>query len=70
MKCGAVALTVEAVARHVVHGGDCCVLFCSWPVQGIWPPFADGTDVNSVHRSPDNRLLATADDFGRVKLFR
>ncbi len=41
-----------------------------WPVQGIWPPAADGTDVNAVHRSPDNKLLATADDFGRVKLFR
>jgi hypothetical protein len=39
-------------------------------VQGIWPPFADGTDVNAVDRSKDMRLLASADDFGRVKLFR
>jgi microtubule-associated protein-like 6 len=41
-----------------------------WPVQGIWPPEADGTDINSVDRSPDQQLLATADDFGKVKLFR
>lgn len=41
-----------------------------WPVQGIWPQAADGTDVNAVDRSPDHRLLASADDFGKVKLFR
>jgi WD40 repeat protein len=38
--------------------------------SGIWPPEADGTDINSVDRSPDQTLLATADDFGKVKLFR
>jgi microtubule-associated protein-like 6 len=41
-----------------------------WPVQGIWPPGADGTDINAVDRSPSGTLLATADDFGLVKLFR
>jgi microtubule-associated protein-like 6 len=41
-----------------------------WPVQGIWPPFANGTDINSVDRSPDGIVLATADDFGKVKLFK
>jgi len=41
-----------------------------WPVQGIWPAAADGTDVNAVARSHDGRTLATADDFGRVCLFR
>ena len=55
-----------------------------WPVQGIWPKSADGTDINAVdlYQSPndvrlikDNRcnqyvgLLATVDDFGKVKLF-
>lgn len=45
-----------------------CVL--GWPVQGIWPAFADGTDVNAVDRTVDQKLLATADDFGKVKLFR
>jgi echinoderm microtubule-associated protein-like 6 len=41
-----------------------------WQVQGIWPSGADGTDVNSVDRSPTGDLLATADDFGKVKVFR
>jgi WD40 repeat protein len=41
-----------------------------WPVQGIWPPGADGTDINSADRSPLGSILATADDFGLVKLFR
>ncbi|OQR95137.1 microtubule-associated protein [Achlya hypogyna] len=41
-----------------------------WPVQGIWPPCADGTDVNAVHRSASGHLLVTGDDFGKVKLFR
>lgn len=41
-----------------------------WPVQGIFPPCADGSDINSVDRSPDGTVLATADDFGMVKLFK
>ena len=40
-----------------------------WPVQGIWPPFADGTDINAVARSRSGALLATGDDSGMVKLF-
>jgi WD40 repeat protein len=46
-----------------------------WPSQGIWPPRADGSDVNSVDRSnnfhPDGyQLIATGDDFSKVKIFR
>jgi WD40 repeat protein len=41
-----------------------------WPVQGIWPAEADGTDVNSVDRSPDGQYLVSGDDFSHVKLFR
>jgi microtubule-associated protein-like 6 len=41
-----------------------------WPVQGVWPSESDGTDVNSVDRSPDGTLVATGDDFSSVKLFR
>ena len=40
-----------------------------WPVQGIWPNFADGTDINSAAVSHNGRVVATADDFGLVKLF-
>ncbi|CAM9501528.1 unnamed protein product, partial [Heterosigma akashiwo] len=38
-------------------------------VQGIWPEEADGTDINSVDRSKNGKLLATADDFGNVRIF-
>ncbi|CAM9595312.1 unnamed protein product [Chrysoparadoxa australica] len=40
-----------------------------WPVQGIYPPGSDGTDVNAAHRSPDRKLIATADDLGKLKVF-
>lgn len=45
-----------------------CVL--GFPVQGIWPPGSDFTDVNSVCRSFSRNFLATADDFGKLKLFK
>lgn len=45
-----------------------CVI--GWPVQGIWEPEADGTDVNAVVRSKDKTVLATSDDYGKVKLFK
>ncbi|EGZ30558.1 hypothetical protein PHYSODRAFT_471884 [Phytophthora sojae] len=45
-----------------------CVL--GWPVQGIWPPCSDGTDVNAVARNSREDLLVTSDDFGLVKLYR
>ncbi|RYH27855.1 hypothetical protein EON65_12920 [archaeon] len=41
-----------------------------WPVQGIWSPGSDGTDINAVDRSPNGQLLATGDDNRCVKLFR
>jgi len=45
-----------------------------WPMRGIWPEDSDGTDVNGCARSNSatnaEGLLATADDFGKVKLFR
>ncbi len=38
-------------------------------VEGIWEPATDITDVNATHLSKDEKILATADDFGLVKLF-
>jgi len=37
-------------------------------VQGVWPPYADGTDVNAVDRAKGGDVIAAADDFGRVTL--
>uniref|UniRef100_A0A8C6YBC4 EMAP like 2 n=1 Tax=Naja naja TaxID=35670 RepID=A0A8C6YBC4_NAJNA len=44
-----------------------CVL--GFGVFGIWPEGADGTDINAVCRSHEGKLLASADDFGKVHLF-
>lgn len=44
-----------------------CVL--GWGVVGIWPPGADGTDVNSADKNEKGTFLATGDDFGQVKIF-
>ena len=41
-----------------------------FPVKGIWPPCSDFSDVNSVCRNTGRNILATADDFGKVKLFK
>lgn len=43
-----------------------------WPVQGIYPPFSDGGDINAVARShtfDQVPCLAVVDDFKNVKLF-
>ena len=45
-----------------------------WPVQGIFKPSWDGTDINAVDRSNDDhckpmmKLLASADDEGKVRV--
>jgi len=41
-----------------------------WPVQGIYPPESDGSDVNAISRSRDRRVLATGGDDCCVRLFR
>ena len=41
-----------------------------FPVQGIWPPYSQGADINSVDRSATMDTIVTADDFGKVKLFK
>lgn len=53
--------------RDVEWDTQTCVL--SFTTVGIWPEGADGTDVNSCERSHSNHLLATGDDFGKVKLY-
>lgn len=48
------------------HTNSCTI---SFETIGIWPEGADGTDINVANRSLDKTLLATGDDFGKVKLY-
>ncbi|XP_076816178.1 echinoderm microtubule-associated protein-like 2 isoform X2 [Clavelina lepadiformis] len=61
-------ITAAASLRDVEWHTQSCTL--GFSVLGIWPEGADGTDINSVGRSNDNKLLASGDDFGKVNLFR
>ncbi|XP_048843980.1 echinoderm microtubule-associated protein-like 4 isoform X1 [Brienomyrus brachyistius] len=45
-----------------------CVL--GFQVFGVWPEGSDGTDINALARSHSRRLIALADDFCKVHLFR
>jgi WD40 repeat protein len=41
----------------------------AWGVQGIWPSGIDGSDINAVDRSRNYEYVASADDFGDIKIF-
>ncbi|XP_050666852.1 echinoderm microtubule-associated protein-like 2 isoform X2 [Leptidea sinapis] len=53
--------------RDVQWASNNCPI--TFTTVGVWPESADGTDINSCARSHDSRLVATGDDFGKVKLF-
>ncbi|XP_006568143.2 echinoderm microtubule-associated protein-like 2 isoform X7 [Apis mellifera] len=57
----------SSIMRDMKWASHTCVI--SFETIGIWPEGADGTDVNNCTRSSDSKLLATGDDFGKVKLF-
>lgn len=63
--------TKKLVTAAEVKDADWHTWTCKFgfPVQGIWSG-ADYTEVNSVCRSHGQKVLATADDSGKVKLFR
>lgn len=57
---------------EIWHSWTCTL---GWPVQGIFPAYSNGTDVNYVDRTnskhPDGYyVIATGDDFGKVNLFK
>ncbi|XP_066252932.1 echinoderm microtubule-associated protein-like 2 isoform X1 [Euwallacea similis] len=56
-----------SLMRNVEWATNNCTL--TFTTVGIWPENADGSDVNYCGRSHDKRLLVSADDFGKVKLF-
>ena len=45
-----------------------CLL--SFDTFGVWPKGVDGTDLNAGSASHNKELYASADDFGKVNLFK
>lgn len=41
-----------------------------WDVEGIYPSGEDGSHINGVDVSKDMKLVATADDFGLLNIYR
>ncbi|XP_015171619.1 PREDICTED: echinoderm microtubule-associated protein-like 2 isoform X4 [Polistes dominula] len=60
-------ISQPSTLRDVNWATHTCII--SFETIGIWPEGADGTDINNCSRSGDGKLLATGDDFGKVKLF-
>ncbi|XKL65549.1 hypothetical protein PGB90_008969 [Kerria lacca] len=60
-------ITQSTQLRDVVWATNSCTI--TFQTVGIWPEGADGTDVNACEVSHDKKLLASADDFGKVKLY-
>lgn len=60
-------ITSPSSMRDVQWASQSCSL--SFQTVGIWPDNADGTDINAVCRSSDQSLMATGDDWGKVKLY-
>ena len=57
---------VKALAEQLWFTQSCTL---GWSVQGIWPRYADGSDVNAVAKSRSEHFLTTVDDYGLVKLY-
>lgn len=53
--------------RDVEWATSTCTL--SFATLGIWPEGADGTDVNTCSKANQTAVLATGDDFGKIKMF-
>lgn len=60
-------ITSSSSLKDLAWDSNTCPI--TFQTIGIWPENADGTDLNSCERTQDLRLMATGDDFGKVKLF-
>ena len=57
-----------SITKDVDWSTFTCTL--GWAIQAIWPEYVDGIEVHSCHRSNNQKYVATADDAGRIKVFR
>jgi len=53
--------------RDMEWATQSCLL--SFHTIGVWPETIDGTDLNCCAKSNDQKLIATGDDFGKIKLY-
>lgn len=60
----------ETVQLWAVGGGKEEAALRPATVLGVWPDGSDGTDINSLCRSHNERVVAVADDFCKVHLFQ
>ena len=63
--CRQIAQTSQM--RDVEWATQTCTL--TFATLGIWPEGADGTDINTCAKANQTELIATGDDFGKIKLF-
>lgn len=61
-------VTSPSTLRDTEWATQTCTL--GFNVCGIWPEGADGTDVNACARSHNLEVVASADDFGKVNLYK
>jgi len=65
-------IPAAARLRDTVWATHTCSM--TWQTQGVWPPQKDGTDVtacdSNLFRGDDGPVVATGDNYGRVRLFR
>ncbi len=60
-------VTNQASLRDVEWATQSCIL--GFNTIGVWPETVDGSDLNACARSNGSKLIATGDDFGKIKLY-
>ncbi|XP_055316074.1 echinoderm microtubule-associated protein-like 2 isoform X2 [Sitodiplosis mosellana] len=60
-------ITSSSTTNDIKWATQNCSL--SFQTIGVWPEHADGTDINAVCKNFEGSLMASGDDFGKVKLF-
>jgi len=53
---------------HTLWETSTCKL--GWEVNGVYPPGADGTDINAVDADDSRQLIVAGDDFGSITIYR
>jgi len=61
-------VAAPATVRDVEWATLTCPL--GWGLRGVYPKMSDGSDITAAHRSPDGRLVVTADEFRKINIFR